>query len=135
MHAGPPCRFADRLGVIAIIFPAFDVRLDVLWRDQEHCVTEDGQFTCPMMGTTAGFHGHLNRRELFEEADHLRTAKIDPQRRLVSLVVPCSVKTAFDVSIPSLYCVTGGSSGCLQLQFWHSMPWGRPPQQAQRRPA
>ena len=49
-------------------------------------MTEDGQFTCPMMGTTAGFHGHLNRRELFEEADHLRTAKIDPQRRLVSLV-------------------------------------------------
>jgi transposase len=49
-------------------------------------VTEGGQFASPIVGTTAGFHSDLGRRELSEESTHLRTAKIDPQRRLVSLV-------------------------------------------------
>src|SRR5271166_2128845 len=44
--------------------------------------------------------------------------------------MPCKVKTALDVSMPKrLYWVTDGSGlGCSQLQFWHAMPWGRPPQ-------
>jgi hypothetical protein len=30
-----------------------------------------------------------------------------------------------------LYSVMDGSGlGCSQLQFWHTMPWGRPPQQS-----
>jgi hypothetical protein len=41
------------------------------------------------------------------------------------------VKTALDVSMPMrLYWVMGGSGlGWSQPQFWHAMPWGRPPQQ------
>src|ERR1019366_129707 len=45
--------------------------------------------------------------------------------------MPCNVNTALDVSMPMrLYWVMDGSGlGCLQPQFWHAMPWGRPPQQ------
>src|SRR5664279_420539 len=45
--------------------------------------------------------------------------------------MPCNVNTALDVSMPMrLYWVMDGSGlGCSQPQFWHSMPWGRPPQQ------
>ena len=38
------------------------------------------------MCATAGFHGDLGGRELFEEGDHLRAAKIDPQHRSVLLI-------------------------------------------------
>src|SRR5271166_4373298 len=49
--------------------------------------------------------------------------------------MPCKVKTALDVSMPKrLYWVTDGSGlGCSQLQFWHAMPWGRPPQHGSRK--
>jgi hypothetical protein len=44
--------------------------------------------------------------------------------------MPCTVKTALDVSIAMrLYWVMDGSRiGDQQLEFWHAMPWGRPPQ-------
>src|SRR6516225_1593624 len=44
--------------------------------------------------------------------------------------MPCNVNTALDVSMPTrLYWVMDGSGpGCSQPQFWHAMPWGRPPQ-------
>src|ERR1700681_910885 len=50
--------------------------------------------------------------------------------------MPCNVNTALDVSMPTrLYWVMDGSGlGCSQPQFWHSMPWGRPPQQFPPRP-
>jgi hypothetical protein len=42
------------------------------------------------------------------------------------------VKTDLDVSMAMrLYWVMDGSGlGCSQPQFWHAMPWGRPPQQS-----
>src|SRR5438093_392014 len=50
--------------------------------------------------------------------------------------MPCSVKTALDVSIATrLYSLMDGSGlGCSQLQFWHTMPWGRPPQHLRFKP-
>src|ERR1700683_3399072 len=61
-----------------------------------------------------------------------------PRRRLVRRTgrsrasIQWMVKTDLDVSMAMrLYWVTDGSGlGCSQPQFWHLMPWGRPPQQS-----
>ena len=42
MHARPPRRFTDRLGVVAVILAAFDIGFDVLGRNQTHLVAERG---------------------------------------------------------------------------------------------
>jgi hypothetical protein len=78
MHARPPRRFTDRLGVVAIVLAALNIRFDVLGWDETHLVTERDQFASPIMCATAGFHGDLRGWQLPEERDHLRTAEIDP---------------------------------------------------------
>jgi hypothetical protein len=49
MHARTPGGLADRFGVVAIVFAAFDVGFDVLRRDETHGVAERGQFAGPIM--------------------------------------------------------------------------------------
>ena len=68
MHAWPPRRLADRLGVVTVIFAAFDVGFDVLRWDQSDPVTECDQLASPMVRAGTGLHGDLGRRELAEEA-------------------------------------------------------------------
>ena len=86
MHARSPCRLANCLGVISVIFATFDVGLDVLGRDQTYLVAERGQFAGPMVTAAVGFHGNLGGRKLREEGGQLRAAEIDPQHRPLLLI-------------------------------------------------
>src|SRR4051794_8140085 len=47
----------------------------------------------------------------------------------------CKVNTALDVSMPMrlISDMDGSLTGWMTAQVWHSMPWGRPPQQAEGR--
>ena len=81
VHPRTPRRLTDRFGVIAIIFAAFDIGLDVLWRDKTHRMAERGQFPSPTMRAAAGFQGDDSGRELAEERVHLRATKVGAQDR------------------------------------------------------
>src|ERR1700727_2362247 len=131
MHAWSPGGLADRFGVVAIVFAAFDIGFDVLRWDETYRVAERGQFAGPIVRAATGFQGNNGGWKLLEERHHLRATKVDAQERSFLLINACKVNTALDVSMPiRLYWVMDGSGfGYSQSQFWHSMPWGRPPQQ------
>ena len=48
-------RLADRFCIVAIVLVPLDKRLDVLWRDQFHPVTEPGQHSFPMTRASTRF--------------------------------------------------------------------------------
>src|ERR1700722_11388601 len=131
MHAWSPGRLADRFGVVAIVFAAFDIGFDVLRWDETYRVAERGEFAGPIVRAATGFQGNNGGWKLLEERRHLRATKVDAHERAFLLINACKVNTALDVSMPiRLYWVMDGSGfGYSQSQFWHSMPWGRPPQQ------
>src|SRR5260221_9215140 len=54
MHAGTAGGLANRLGVVAVVFAAFDVRFDVLRRGKTGRVGEPGQVPRPMKGKAPG---------------------------------------------------------------------------------
>jgi hypothetical protein len=85
MHAGPPGRLTDCLGIVAVVLAALDVGFDVLRRDETHLVTERGQLARPMVSAGTSLHGDLGGRQLLEESNYLRAAEIDPQHRSVFL--------------------------------------------------
>jgi hypothetical protein len=64
-HRRPRRRLADRLGVNAVVFAAFDKRLDVLRRDQLDPVPQRLQPAAPMVRGAARFQ---QREVLFENA-------------------------------------------------------------------
>jgi hypothetical protein len=95
MHPRPPCRLADRLGVIAIVLGALDVGFDVLRRDQTNLVAKRGQFASPMVSAATGFRSNLGGGKLRKEGDELRTAEIDPQYRPILLIDAMEGKDRF----------------------------------------
>jgi hypothetical protein len=107
-HPRTPRGLADRFGVVAIVFAAFDIGFDILRRDETHCMAEHGQFASPIMRAATGFQRDARGRKLLEERDRLRTAKVDAQNWPVLL--PCNVNAALDVSTPiRLYWVMDSS--------------------------
>jgi hypothetical protein len=69
--------------------------------------------------------------KLLEERHHLRATKIDAQERSFLLINAMQGEHGLERVEPiRLYWVMDGSGfGYSQSQFWHSMQWGRPPQQ------
>jgi hypothetical protein len=86
-----------------------------------------------MVSAATGFHGNPGGGKLREEGNELRAAEIDPQHWSVLLIDATESEDRFGhVDGMRLYWVTDGSGfGCLTAQFWHAMPWGRPPQHLQ----
>ena len=58
----------------------------VLRRDQQHFVSERGQFPCPVVTTAAGFDGDRGRRQFLEERQRLGALEIAAQHRFVGLI-------------------------------------------------
>src|SRR5271165_3957719 len=86
MHARAPRRLADGFGVVPVVLAAFDVRFDVLRRNETRLVAERGQFASPVVGTAARFQDDLRGRELPEERIHLPATQIGPKHRMIPLV-------------------------------------------------
>src|SRR5208337_6585 len=128
-HAGTAGGLADHLGVVAVVLGALDEGLDVLRWDQVHGVAKGGQHSSPVMRTGARFQGDLGRGQLLEEGDHLRAAKIGSQHRMARLVDAMQREHSLGRVDANATNLGHGRlrSWWLTTQFWHSMPWGRPP--------
>jgi len=61
----------DALGVGLVGLVAFDVGADLVWREQDHLVSELLKAACPVVGRAAGLHHHDRRRLLGEEGEEL----------------------------------------------------------------
>ena len=135
MHPRASRRLADRLGVVTIILAAFNVGFHVLGRHQEHGVAELLQFACPVMGAAACFLRDDRRRQLAEKRHHLRAPKIDAQDWPILMVDAMQREHGFG-RVDAYALILGHGRlrfWLLTAQFWHLMPWGRPPQQCNLR--
>jgi transposase len=133
MHPRSPCRLADSLGVIAIVLGALDVGFDVLRWNQTDLVAKRDQFASPMVSAATGFHGNLGGGKLREEGDELRAAEIDPQHWSVLLIDAMESEDRFGRVDGYAFILGHGRLRfwLFTAQFWHAMPWGRPPQHFQ----
>jgi len=124
------------LGIVAVVLATLQVGLDVLRRDQAHVMAKGGQLACPMVRAAARFHGNHGRRVPFEERHQLRAAEIDPQLGLTCLVY--TVQGEYGLGRVEANATKLGHGRLrfwlLTTQFWHTMPWGRPPQHLLRTP-
>ena len=82
------------------------------------------------MRTAARLQSNLGGGTLAEEGDHLGTTEIDPQHRLAGLVDGVQGENGFGRIDANALNLGHGRlrSWLLTTQYWHWMPWGRPPQ-------
>src|SRR3954469_7345124 len=132
MHPRTPTGLTDRLGVVTVVFAAFDERLDILRGDQTNVMAQRAEFPPPMVRTAACFHDDFSGGKLFEEGHHLRTTEIGLQYSSASIVDAVKGEDGLGRVDANAGKVGHGRlrSWFLTTQFWHPMPWGRPPQQS-----
>jgi hypothetical protein len=84
------------------------------------------------MGAAARFQGNLGRRQVPEEGGHLSAAKIGSKHRMTTFVDAVQGEDGLGRVEANALNLGHGRLRCwfLTTQLWHSMPWGRPPQQS-----
>ena len=96
-------------------------------------MAERGQLPGPVMAAAAGLHGDLGAGKLREEGDHLAAVEINAKDRPLGLVDAMQGEHGFGRVDGNAFILGHGRLRSWMVdntQFWHAMPWGRPPQQA-----
>ena len=84
------------------------------------------------MRAATGFHHYVRGRLLGKELLHLRAAEIAPRHRTVGLIDPVQGENLLGRVYGDALVRHGGRLPVWTVTTtkpWHSMPWGRPPQQ------
>ena len=80
IHRRTRCRLADRLGVRCVVLLTLDVRLDILWWDQPHRVTQIADLPAPVMSAGAGLHRHRAARLRCHKFQYFPAAQLLAER-------------------------------------------------------
>ncbi len=92
-HVRPSDRLADRRRVgRVVLLAALHVGLHMRRRQKANLVPQRGNLPSPIMRATARLHADKAGRQLAEEAHHLGTAQLPPQRDLAAAVDPVHLK-------------------------------------------